>query len=1000
MGTVTTLKIAGLHTSPNELGSVPDGALVQADNVVIRNKDVVEPRRGQEALSYDTGSTLKAMFVYNNTLLVHSSSKLNQDSGSAFTGNLVDSDYGIGVGADTTLMRLKCAEAQQSFYCATSTGVFCIDSLDSPEQAAGVSAALDPYPVSASTPSGLSGNPDATGSWLPVNSRVAYRVVFGRKDANGRLLLGAPSGRLVITNPADVVVPTASLVRNTNVVTATYTDHGFFGGDIVNMTCADANFPNLTNKTLTLSSTSPTSTAFTYADVAANATSANDATFTSGTKKTAFRIPLPLSPSTDYFGYDVFYRVYRSEATLTADTDAVPSDDLYLAYEGTVTATDRVNLYISFTDSTPEGMLGDPLYTNPSTGDGILQSNYRPPLARDIVNWSGRLWFGNTTGPHRLEMQMLGVGSPDGVQANDAVHIAGLEYNAAASISTSYDFKVSTTFTSAPLNTFYTAVDLIRAINLTNTTAYAYYVSGENDVPGKILLESQVLGGSPFYFAAERPASWGPLVPQISVSSAVRTSNVVTVTTGADHFLKPGQVAQLVTFSTGGIASNDIVATITTTPTSTTFTYASVGVNGSVLGGLTYFLCSTRSQVEQSTNDRAANRVYYSKNQQPEAVPLLNYLDVGPRNKAILRLVPLRDKLFVFSEAGIYIIGGDAPFRVDLLDDTIRLLAPDSVVTVGNQIFAFTYQGVVSVSEGGVQIVSRPIENDLLRTALASANLANAKLGTFGVSYESERSYILWLASTSSYPTEAYVYNYLTNTWTRWPIARSCGIVLPSTDRLYTGSPTTATVYRERKAMTRADYRDATSSSTIDLVASLGSGSYQVNLSSTNTLLAVGDIGEGSGWVGRVTNTGSGDFPIVQVTSGTPVTGAVTWSHAYQCTVAWAANPGGNPSIAKHHREASIMFKRRLFYGAYAQFTSDLQQTAGSVELTWTDRSVATSGSLTTRAIPVNNRAIVPQAQQRGSYLQVGFSCCEAYAFFEINGFALETDGASERGNR
>ncbi|WP_434127577.1 hypothetical protein, partial [Enterococcus faecium] len=54
------------------------------------------------------------------------------------------------------------------------------------------------------------------------------------------------------------------------------------------------------------------------------------------------------------------------------------------------------------------------------------------------------------------------------------------------------------------------------------------------------------------------------------------------------------------------------------------------------------------STASSSTNNDTPHRVYYSKQFQPEAVPSLNYFDIGSSEYAILRIVPLRDSVFVF----------------------------------------------------------------------------------------------------------------------------------------------------------------------------------------------------------------------------------------------------------------------------------------------------------------------------------------------------------------
>src|SRR5690606_33655051 len=118
-----------------------------------------------------------------------------------------------------------------------------------------------------------------------------------------------------------------------------------------------------------------------------------------------------------------------------------------------------------------------------------------------------------------------------------------------------------------------------------------------------------------------------------------------------------------------------------------------------------------------STNNESVNRVYFSKLGQPEAVPSVNYIDVGPQDQAIERIVALRDNLFVLKTDGVYIIDGvSAPnFSVRLLDNSSNIIAPDTAVVLSNQIYALSSQGVVTITETGVGIISRPIEDIILK---------------------------------------------------------------------------------------------------------------------------------------------------------------------------------------------------------------------------------------------------------------------------------------------
>ena len=191
-----------------------------------------------------------------------------------------------------------------------------------------------------------------------------------------------------------------------------------------------------------------------------------------------------------------------------------------------------------------------------------------------------------------------------------------------------------------------TALDLVRAINLLDPNVYAYYTSTVDDVPGKISLIARTLSTSSFYVLGNNSnvgISFDPDVsPQGTFTNTV--ANPTVVTTSSAHGLQTSDKI-IITGSTSTPSLNGIY-TVTVTG-STTFT---LPVNVTVGGAGSWEKLTSTDAV--SSNEQKINRVYYSKFQQPEAVPLLNYFDVGAADKAILRIFPLRDSLFVFKEDG------------------------------------------------------------------------------------------------------------------------------------------------------------------------------------------------------------------------------------------------------------------------------------------------------------------------------------------------------------
>lgn len=178
-----------------------------------------------------------------------------------------------------------------------------------------------------------------------------------------------------------------------------------------------------------------------------------------------------------------------------------------------------------------------------------------------------------------------------------------------------------------------------------------------------------------------------------------------------------------------------------------------------------------------SSNDTLPNGVYVSKLNEPEAVPLTNQIFIGGGDKPIYRMIALRDSVVVMKQDGVFRITGSSPDQLTVtpFDTTIILIAPDSAYTLNNTIFCISSQMVVSISESGVNIESRNIEGTLLQIS----TLTNFPTATFGISYESEREYLLCLPSNDAdtTATQIYVYNWLTQAWTHWLIEPTAGMV-------------------------------------------------------------------------------------------------------------------------------------------------------------------------------------------------------------------------------
>jgi hypothetical protein len=234
----------------------------------------------------------------------------------------------------------------------------------------------------------------------------------------------------------------------------------------------------------------------------------------------------------------------------------------------------------------------------------------------------------------------------------------------------------------------------------------------------------------------------------------------------------------------------------------------SLKANSTATGGQFNPELPTVGTTVASASETEPNALYYSKFQQPEAVPIVNKFNVGPRDKAIIRILSLRESLFVFKEDGIYrVTGQNASFTLNPFDNTAIITTPDSAAILNNQIYMLSEGGVATVSDTGVSIISRPIENILTRATSDSFDYEHT---TFGVSYESDRSYLLWIVTTTSddVATQCFRFNTFTNSWTRYPISKTCGVVNPADDKLYLGPGDENFIEQERKDFIRTDHAD------------------------------------------------------------------------------------------------------------------------------------------------------------------------------------------------
>lgn len=1111
------VKAAGLYLTQNDLSSVPEGAMSIAKNVVIDRDNILEPRRGFGVLSSKLpNSTYKAerFFEYLDELFIrYDSNKIAwyDSSITTFTGTVVTSSAtitgvtnasslrvgltvtGTGIPDDTfissiisnsvslsntptsagsptlsttgfrqytgdftnpdgELFKLRSTKANQNVYVTTQGGIQKLDALENEFIDSGGIKALESTAELLTT---------SVNGFMQADSQVAYRVVWGYRDANNNLILGTPSQRVIVVNnltsshdiSIEIVIPDG--------VTVDYFYQIYRSGfsasandepdDELGLVYED----NPTSSEIANGITNP------IVDITPDdLRGATIYTAPSQEGITQANEPPPFAKDIAQFKNSLFYANTKTKQRLNVSLVGVGGNNglNWRTFTGTYNTSSNSITSISSLAGLEAGMRIDgngipagTTITTVSTSNTIIISN-TPTASGTAGSYTGNL------------------------VATDVLTINGLEYTGGRSKTTQGNYTTSSNSitlttgntlgllvgqpvsgTGIPDNTIINSISASNALSLSNTPTAAVSASGTITFEGVAFQSSST--SSIYYrrFEVSDNASAAIRITDTS-NSLINVVNRSPANSSVYGFYLsgfgdlPGQIL----FEERDINASSFSITISSHRLS-----------------FNPVLPSTGDSIS-STNDEFINAIYFSKTNEPEAVPILNFLRVGSANEAILRIIALREALFIFKEDGIFRLTGEDPgnFRVDQLDNTSTLEAPDSAVAFNNQIYMFSDQGITTVTDTGVSIISRPIEVEILNL-LANPNFATK---TFAFGYETDRKYILFTVSnsTDTEATQAYVFNVFTNTWTKWDLTKQAGFVFPTDDKIYLAPTNSNTVNIERKSLTFRDYYDDTFdvniasisssiniklSSTVNidigdlfyqdinryavitakdnatnritvnlnrddwLVNFSGSASNAIyttssntisNLSSTN-LLKSGMIVTGTGipvntTIANITSSTAisiSNTPTVAVSSGGGIsfssTGASQIFKSYESEVEFTPQFGKNPGILKQFRDMSMMFKDSYLYSFRVGFSSDLSNQLENVD--FEEQQPGTWGLIPWGQFawggnvvsPSILRTYVPKFKQRCSQLKIRMRLREAYSFYRLNGFSLIFTNISER---
>lgn len=346
-----------------------------------------------------------------------------------------------------------------------------------------------------STGSATAGTSSANG-FIVDHGVTAYRHTWCKKDADGIVMEGAPSGKTVVYNNAGTT--------------------GYAAGLAANIVCRIL----LPKETGTVGT--PLTTAYFFKLYRSDAT-----------------IPGPdgLSlPSSD-------------DMALVAE-QYITAGNISAGYvEITDTTTDVFRLINGerlYTNTATNGGDPTPNEVDPTT-PGIVMSNDPPPVAKDIVLFAECAFYGNISYRHKLQFQLLSVSSGQGLQTGDVftvtppVSSTTFTITAIAPGAPSNGQFVVYTAALPSENAERTALNFCEAVNkcTTNDSVWAYYTpsadKGFGEGFGKITLESRGDTGPNFTLTVSaHPTAYSPQLTGGLASAADIFPNGVA-------YSKPGQ---------------------------------------------------------------------------------------------------------------------------------------------------------------------------------------------------------------------------------------------------------------------------------------------------------------------------------------------------------------------------------------------------------------------------------------------------------------------------
>lgn len=777
----------GLYLGPNSFG-VPEGSFEIAKNVVLREQNVVSKTRGfytyWKPLPGHTLGELLATATYRAANIPYEVSPgvTTSEEGSVigiFSGGLgyFTSDYQYGepnvlgelveIDANYSFTKPISIETDDGLFITSDSALLKLEGETDPKVFRagidpGLGLRLQTYAV-VQPPAGV----------LVPNSVTAYRVAFGRRTANGKELISAPSDILAVAVRDISVAYSYSVVSNEVILEA---DPSLYPelttGSTILVSGATGTYADQINGHHTVTS-GPFSPKIRF-----SVTGVPDAAVTGPILKISYFV----SPTLVYqipAGFqesegDYFVQIHRSQpvvgppGNVNLGQNADPEVDFALIEEKTLTL-DEIRARMGFFTDTVSTQIarGEQLYTNENTREGELQANYPPPLARFMAFFKQYLVLGGVTTYEQMVLNMVDIaaltdvvfriGGDDETYIYNSFSDEGIYRTAASGTGV---IEIVSTFT-LPVN----AVVRIIAVEGGTLQPGDYNVSSSSGSSFLILSGSDTATFVTWQFIGYRN---GSKVDAVFGGYIGPMDNLTTTSGLIQHTTQ--ELVRAINLHSQHLYANYVSGT-SGLPGQIIIRSKLPGVKFQIKSQAGVFVQDVPASFSsgnqyQSSSDSDPNMIYVSKAGEHEAFPLTNFEVVGAKSSDLVYLESLEDSLVILREDGVFRITGDvlSQFSQRRSDSTVRfypgMLKPAG--NINNSIYAFSDQGIMEITENSEQIASMALQRAF--DPIMNRDLTN----TYLYGHESDRLfYVQTLLPGVGAGLVTWTLNIIDNSWTQ-----------------------------------------------------------------------------------------------------------------------------------------------------------------------------------------------------------------------------------------